>query len=247
MSGTKLSQDGYVKVHITDDGMAAYVTVYGPKNGGCSVTMQEVLAAIKDAGVVEGVDYGRLADCLKDENLNRPVLIAKGTEARDGIDGRLEYKFARRDEKGRPVELDDGKVDYRNLNLFVNVSQGDLLVIRTPPVPGVPGVMVTGRKIAPKAGRNYPLPRGRNTVANDDDTQLLAAVDGHVTIVDGKVTVNTVLEIPGNVDYSTGNIDYIGDVRIRGNITAGFTVKSGGDIEVIGVIEGATVIAKEIS
>ena len=104
--------------------------------------------------------------------------------------------------------------------------------------------MVTGRKIAPKAGRNYPLPRGRNTVANDDDTQLLAAVDGHVTIVDGKVTVNTVLEIPGNVDYSTGNIDYIGDVRIRGNITAGFTVKSGGDIEVIGVIEGATVIAK---
>ena len=244
MSGTKLSQDGYVKVHITDDGMAAYVTVYGPKNGGCSVTMQEVLAAIKDAGVVEGVDYGRLADCLKDENLNRPVLIAKGTEARDGIDGRLEYKFARRDEKGRPVELDDGKVDYRNLNLFVNVSQGDLLVIRTPPVPGVPGVMVTGRKIAPKAGRNYPLPRGRNTVANDDDTQLLAAVDGHVTIVDGKVTVNTVLEIPGNVDYSTGNIDYIGDVSIRGNITAGFTVKSGGDIEVIGVIEGATVIAK---
>ena len=61
MSGTKLSQDGYVKVHITDDGMAAYVTVYGPKNGGCSVTMQEVLAAIKDE-VVEGVDYGRLAD-----------------------------------------------------------------------------------------------------------------------------------------------------------------------------------------
>lgn len=244
MSGIQLSQDGYVKVHITDDGMAAYVTVYGPKNGGRSVTMQEVLSAIKDAGVVEGVDYGKLADCLKEDNLNKPVLIAKGTEPRDGIDGRLEYRFAKRDQERKPVEREDGKVDYRNLNLFVSVSQGDVLVVRTPPIPGVPGVTVTGRKIMPKTGRNYPLPRGKNTVANEDDTQLLAAVDGHVSIVDGKVTVNTVLEIPGDVDYSTGNIDYIGDVRIRGNITAGFTVKSGGDIEVIGVIEGATVIAE---
>ncbi|NLW44647.1 MAG: DUF342 domain-containing protein [Syntrophomonadaceae bacterium] len=244
MSDLKLSQDGYVKVHISDDGMAAYVTVYGPKNGGRSVTMQDVLNAVKDAGVVEGIDYGRLADCLKEENLNRPVLVAKGTEAQDGIDGRLEYQFARRDDKGKPVVLEDGKVDYRNLNLFVSVSQGDLLVLRTPPIPGVPGVTVTGRKIMPKAGRNYPLPRGKNTVANEDDTQLFAAVDGHVTIVDGKVTVNTVLEIPGDVDYSTGNIDYIGDVRIRGNITTGFTVKAGGDIEVNGVIEGATVTAK---
>ncbi|MGE5544332.1 MAG: FapA family protein, partial [Bacillota bacterium] len=123
-------------------------------------------------------------------------------------------------------------------------SQGELLVLRTPPIPGVPGVTVTGRSIAPRAGRNLPLPRGKNTVPNDDNTELRAAIDGHVMIVDGKVTVHTVLEISGNVDYSTGNIDYIGNVRIRGNITAGFTVKAGGDIEVNGVIEGATVIAQ---
>ncbi|MGI6548885.1 MAG: DUF342 domain-containing protein [Syntrophomonadales bacterium] len=244
MASNHSSNDGYTSVYITEDGMAAYLTVYGPKEGGRSVTLQGVIASLKEAGVVEGIDFGNLADCLKNENWNRPQLVAKGTAPQDGIDGRLEYQFTRPDQKAKPVELEDGRVDFRDLNLFISVSKGELLVFRVPPVPGVPGITVTGRTIKPRPVRNYPLPRGKNTVANDDETELYAAIDGHVRIVDGKVTVHTVLEIPGSVDYSTGNIDYIGNVRIRGNITTGFTVKAGGDIEVNGVIEGATVIAK---
>lgn len=244
MTSIQSKQDGYAKVYISDDGMAAYLTVYGPKNGGRSINMQGILAALKDAGVVEGIEFGRLTECLKSENWDRPMLVAKGTAAQDGIDGRLEYQFMKPSKTAKPVELEDGKVDFRNLNLFISVSEGELLVLRTPPIPGVPGITVTGRAIAPRAGKNFPLPRGKNTVPNQDDTELLAAIDGHVMIVDGKVTVHTVLEISGSVDYSTGNIDYIGNVRIRGNITTGFTVKAGGDIEVNGVIEGATVIAK---
>ena len=238
------TKDGYAKVYITGDGMAAYVTVYGPKEDGRSVTMQGIIASLKEVGVIEGIDFGYLAECMKSENWNRPIMVARGIAAQDGIDGRLEYQFTRPDQKAKPVELEDGRIDFRNLNLFVSVSQGQLLVLRAPPVPGVPGVTVTGRTIMPKAVRNYPLPRGKNTVANDDETELYAAIDGHVRIIDGKVTVHTVLEISGDVDYSTGNIDYIGNVSIRGSITAGFTVKAGGDIEVNGVIEGATVIAK---
>ena len=244
MSSNPSTQDGYAKVYISDDGMAAYITVYGPKNNGRGLTMQGILAALKDAGVVEGIEFGRLPECLKSENWERPMLVAKGTPAQDGIDGRLEYQFMKPTNKVKPVELEDGKVDFRNLNLFVNVSQGEILVLRTPPMPGVPGITVTGRTLAARAGKNLPLPRGKNTVPNEDNTELRAAIDGHVMIVGGKVTVHTVLEISGNIDYSTGNIDYTGNVRIRGNITAGFTVKAGGDIEVNGVIEGATVIAE---
>lgn len=236
--------NGYAKVYITGDGMAAYLTVYGPRNGGREVSMPEVIAVLKGAGVVEGVEIGDVAEALKSENWERSMLVARGTPAKDGEDGRLEYQFVRPDNKTKPGELEDGKVDFRNLNLFINVSRGQLLVLRAPPVAGVPGVTVSGRTIVPKGGRNLPLPRGRNTVANEDNTHLYAAIDGHLTIIDGKVTVHTVLELSGNVDYSTGNIDYIGNVSIRGSITAGFTVKAGGDIEVNGVIEGATVIAK---
>ncbi len=239
------SRDGYSKVQITEDGMAAYLVVYGPQNGGHPVSMQEALAILQDAGVVEGIEIGSVAETLKSENWERPLLVAKGTPPIDGKDGRIEYRVLRpeNNRKTKPVELEDGRVDFRNLNLFTNVTQGQLLVVRVPPVAGVPGITVTGRTIRPKVGRNYPLPRGRNTLANEDNTELYAAINGHATIVDGKITVNTVLDLPEDIGYSTGNIDYIGNVIIKGNITSGFTVKAGGDIEVNGVIEGATVIA----
>lgn len=57
-----------------------------------------------------------------------------------------------------------------------------------------------------------------------------------------KIFVSNVLELV-NVDNSTGDIDYDGDVVIKGNVVAGFTVKAAGDITVSGIVEGATVIA----
>jgi len=236
--------DGYAKVFITGDGMSAYLTVYGPRTGGRSLTMQEVLEVVRGAGVVEGIDINNIAEALKSENWEKSFIVAHGTPPRDGVDGRIEYKISLPDKRGKPVELEDGRVDFRNLNLFTNVARGQLLAVRTPPVAGVPGKTVTGRTVVPKAGKNIPLPRGKNTVANESDTHLYAVIDGHVTMVEGKINVNTVLELSGDVDYSTGNIDYIGNVVVRGNITTGFTVKAGGDIEVNGVIEGAVVIAK---
>jgi len=40
-----------------------------------------------------------------------------------------------------------------------------------------------------------------------------------------------------------GNIDFVGTVVIRGNVLTGFTVKSAGDIRVVGGVEGAELIA----
>lgn len=54
--------------------------------------------------------------------------------------------------------------------------------------------------------------------------------------------VSNVLELV-DVDNSTGDIDYNGDVSIKGNVLAGFTVKASGNVVVTGVVEGATVIA----
>ena len=48
-------------------------------------------------------------------------------------------------------------------------------------------------------------------------------------------------EIRGDVDFSSGNINFIGDVTISGGVTSGFEVKAGGDIEVDGVVESARV------
>ncbi|NLV16959.1 MAG: DUF342 domain-containing protein [Syntrophomonadaceae bacterium] len=238
-------QDGYVKVFVSDDAMEAYATVYGPKEQGQAVTLQVLLQALKDAKVSGGIQQKGLNEAIRNENWGKPVLVARGTLPKDGIDGRLEYEtHSSDDEKGRPAEGEDGKVDFRNLNLVRNVAKGDLLVVRIPPVEGREGVSVLGKVIKPRSGKNLLLPKGKNTVSNEEQTHLYAAIDGHVAMVEGKLTVSPVLNVAGSVDFSTGNIDFVGDVNIRGSISSGFTVKAEGDIEVNGVIEGATVIAR---
>ena len=57
----------------------------------------------------------------------------------------------------------------------------------------------------------------------------MSQVSGHVILENDKIFVSNVLELV-NVDNSTGDIDYEGDVVVKGNVLAGFTVKATGDI-----------------
>jgi hypothetical protein len=83
---------------------------------------------------------------------------------------------------------------------------------------------------------------GRNLVISEDGRKLISQVNGHVILENDKVVVSNVLELV-DIDNSTGDIEYNGDVTIKGNILAGFSVKAKGDVVVQGVVEGATVIA----
>ena len=235
--------DGDVRVHVAASGMEAYVTVIPPKNGGRPATFDLVMNRLRQAGVVEGIMFDQIAEALKEENWGKMVQVARGVPPKDGEDAKIEYRFPLPEERIRPATTEDDRVDYRNLNLIQNVRKGELLAVRIPPTLGVPGIAVTGKKVFPRPGRNTPLPRGRNTFCDEEGNRLYAAVDGHVSIVDNKITVFPVFELNGDVDYSSGNIDFVGNVVVNGNVLSGFTVKAGGDIQVGGIIEGATVTA----
>jgi hypothetical protein len=51
------------------------------------------------------------------------------------------------------------------------------------------------------------------------------------------------MEIPGGVDYATGNIDFNGALTIRGDVKSGFSVKAAGSLVVLGVVEDASLRA----
>ena len=74
---------------------------------------------------------------------------------------------------------------------------------------------------------------------SEDGLRLYSEVDGHVTLTDGRVFVSDTYEIPADVDSSTGDVIYEGNVVVKGNVITGFSVKAKGDIEVYGVVEGA--------
>ena len=67
-------------------------------------------------------------------------------------------------------------------------------------------------------------------------------VDGHVSLVEGKVFVSDVYEVE-NVDLSTGNIDFEGSVQVKGNVSSNFVIRAGGNVIISGVVEGAYIEA----
>ena len=53
-----------------------------------------------------------------------------------------------------------------------------------------------------------------------------------------------VFEVKGDLDLNTGNIDFIGNVMIDGNVPSGYEIKAGGDVKITGLVEGATIEAQ---
>ena len=60
---------------------------------------------------------------------------------------------------------------------------------------------------------------------------------------DHLVEAATVYEVKGDVNYTIGNIDFEGDVIVRGDVLSGFIIHATGDIEVKGVVEDAEISA----
>ena len=81
--------------------------------------------------------------------------------------------------------------------------------------------------------------RELNVISHIKEGDLLAKLFPE----DGKVFVSDVYEVPADVDNSTGNIDYPGNVTVRGNVKGGFSIIAKGDIVVEGVVEDALIQA----
>lgn len=177
--------------------------------------------------------------------------VAKGTVPVPGKDGKLVW-LVRRFSPGKSENADREFVDFFTLGLFENVPKGREIARIYKPGNGTPGMDVFGKAITTKGGRAL-SPRFDKTIeprmddAQEAYTTLVAAVDGYVHDEGGKFGIREVLHVAGNLDYGMGHIDFIGSVRIVGDIQKGFNVKARGAIEVMGSVLGENVLTSESS
>ncbi|MFE4709683.1 DUF342 domain-containing protein [Paenibacillus sp. NPDC056722] len=234
----------YLSITFSDDKGIAYLQ-FSKKDENFSCSIEELEAFLHSHNIRFGIQRDivqRLSTHPEEYFFNR-VPIAIGDSAENGTDGRVVLTIDMEENRG-PAEKADGKVDYKDLVRLHNVRKGQLIAKTVPPLAGKPGKMVTGEELPFKAGREAQFKVGKNVLVSNEETSMYAAIDGLVTITDkGKINVFPVYEVNGDVDYSTGNIDFVGTVVIRGNVLTGFSVKSEGDIRVVGGVEGAELIA----
>jgi uncharacterized protein (DUF342 family) len=108
-----------------------------------------------------------------------------------------------------------------------------------PPSEPIDGCDVQGRVIAAKPGRPATLRYDEESIEVTPEGLILATRDGVLSRSRGRWAVRQHIQIPGSVDFSTGNIDFVGDIEVLRDVRDCFVVRTGGNLEVLGVIEAA--------
>lgn len=229
------------KLRVGPDKMQAFVKFYAASEGGENMTAEELVNDLKLRGIKCGICKEAIEGFFAKREYLEEILVAEGREPVQGKHAYIEYKFST-DKKAKPTLKEDGSVDFFHLNILNHCNKGDVLAVLHPEVPGKPGEDLSGNRIQPAEVRKETLKFGRNIAISEDRTVLTAQVDGHVELVEGSVFVTDELLVE-NVDNSTDNIDYEGNVQINGNVATNFHVKARGDIVVKGVVEGAQLTA----
>lgn len=230
------------KVYISPDKMVAYMRFYPPSTGGKLMTKKEILTELEPHNISYGISEKVIDVFLMARQYCLNIPIAKGQKPVLAQDTVIEYCFNTKP-LSKPKMLEDGSVDFHELNLFTNISKGQVLAKLIPHTMGEPGRNILGEEIQPNKPKVRALKYGRNISISEDKTVITSNVDGNVTLTDDTVFVSDTYNVAADVDASTGDINYDGSVMIPGNVRTGFTVRAKGDIQVNGVVEGATLIA----
>jgi len=236
----ELDRDAEVEINVAKDGLKAQLD-YSPPIGGEYLSGEKLEEKLEAAGIVFGIIEEKFEEIIKSKVPLKGVVIAQGSPSVPGEDGYLEFHFKNKNDGSRGKVREDGSVDFFNLDLIHNVKKGEPLVTVKPPTPGKPGKKVTGEEIRPSEPKEAKIPAGKNIEPDDEGKTLLAGIDGQaVQDRNGKVSVLPVHHVHGDVDLSTGNINFLGTVIVDGNVTEGFRVEAKGDIEVNGNVSAAT-------
>ncbi|NCN04208.1 MAG: FapA family protein [Spirochaetales bacterium] len=228
-------EDALITIEIVDYEMKAYIMIRPPGPRGADPRAEDIIAFLRANNVV----YGHLEEDI--ENIaatppyNERLLVAQGQKPENGDDGRIVFNFETETSKIRLKEI-DGKVDYKELNKINNVVEGQVLAKLVPPKRGANGHTVTGKALPAKDGKPAALEIGNNVKLSNDGSQALASANGQVLLIGGRITVEPVYMVNGNVDLKSGNILFLGSVVVKGSVEDGFAVKAAGNIEILGSV-----------
>lgn len=171
--------------------------------------------------------------------------IATGTAPTHASDGRLEIVAATGTDTKLASTLPaneadaEASIDQRERCSVRWVEAGSVIARIVPPTIGSDGRDIFGRVLAARTGRVFELVPDESVLIRSDGACI--ALRAGVVQHNGRVLrVSNRLVIDGDIDFSTGNIRFPGDVEIVRGIRDCFEVHAGGSIFVRDLVDAAT-------
>lgn len=240
---TKGNESG-IRLVISSDGLTAELLI-GAKAEELNVDTESAGSLLFEAGVevdddVQAAVNEAVESWVPGVEVRRT--ICRGIPPKHGVSGSVEWdpevlgEQAAGEEAGS--ETGDGEesaVSFYDRCAFVFVKGGQEIGRIIPPEDGQDGVDVCGGALPAKQARPASL-QVDESIAVEEDGRMIAQIDGVLSRSRDKAAIKQYLELPKGVDFSTGNIDFDGDVKVINGVCDRFRVAATGNIEVSGLI-----------
>lgn len=199
---------------------------------------EDISAFLASQNITHGILRDKFPEVLSASG--QKVVVAQGTPPTPPVDDVIEEYFQ------KEVLVNQFKVgdtiDYKEHLVIPQVNPGDILAELKPGRPGSPGITVTGETIEPRPMVKSYISAGKGTVQVGNQIQAQEAgrprVEGSKT---RRYSVEKAYVVSSNVNIRTGNIRYVGDLIVYGNVEEGMTVSASGDVFINGNVYGATI------
>jgi len=233
-----------IEIKIDEDEMSASAEITTAL-GGENLTAKQILNAAQEKGVSKGFSKEALLSLAK-QSINESqgslikAVIASGKTPVNGKNARIKQLVqCAQDRILRPKELDDGRVDMKDLGDILCVRVGEPLAKVVPLTEGIKGFTVTGVPLEPNPGEDIKIRAGEGTVISPKDNNvLISTLIGLPRSIENGIAIDQVYTLQ-NVDVTTGHIRFEGSVIVNGDIGEGMKVIAKGDITVGGFVESA--------
>jgi hypothetical protein len=221
-----------VPLQVAKDKTRAFLIVFPTKLGRIPQysDIEEILNLNKIATPVDKKDIElRLSEI---EPTNKAVSKIKIAQSKGPVQGRKEYYVPLFDiQKKAGRVLSDGRIDFREVDSIIQITKGQEVLQRFPEIKPEDGYDIYGEKVSAETEESKGFLCGANLIATKEDENIyMSHIDGCLEIDKKTIGVVAMAVIKGDVDYSTGNIDFNGSVHIKGSVLPGFTVKAKGEI-----------------
>jgi len=232
---------------------------YAPAETGIEDPGQQIRAMILECCIAgEALDEEAISraaeqiDAAPDEPLTAVIASAKppvhGEDARfdlepaiaEQIDAIKQQRSGAKESRNQGSEKPPAQSTcHYSRSAFVVVAEGQRIGTKHEPTEGTDGTDIYGHAIPAKTAKICNINFDPSVVV-DDDGAVRARCCGVLKASPSEVRISPDLEIKNNVDFSTGNIDFPGDVTVREGVRDCFIVRAARDLRVVGLVEDAT-------
>lgn len=215
----------FVDLQLSEDMVQAWIRIPTAVQG--TTDIEPIKQLIKNRGIKYGVAEDiEIRKFLKNcTDPHEKFIVARAIAPSVGEPAQIIYHFNTESDSAGVIN-EDGSIDFKSRGDSPFVKRGQVLAEKKPMKQPKPGIDIFGETLLVGDVDDVPLEGGDGADLSEDGLKLTAAITGQPSMdINGVISVLESFIVHGDVDFKTGNINFNGNVIVKGMVKEGFLVE----------------------